>query len=55
MNVPKKYDRCKITWGIFLKGKTIFRPQTVQDHLCASSGHKVNMCMIREHAFVYDI
>lgn len=20
MNIPKKYDRCKITWGIFLKG-----------------------------------
>lgn len=55
LNVPKKYEKCKLTWGIFLKGTTLHRPKSVEDHLCMSDGHRVNYCMFGEHCFVYDI
>lgn len=55
LNVPKKYEKCRLTWGIFLKGVTLHRPKSVDDHLCVSDGYRVNYCMFGEHNFVYDI
>lgn len=26
LNVPKKYDRCRLTWGMFLRGSTLNKP-----------------------------
>lgn len=55
LNVPKKYEKCKLTWGVFLKGQTLHKPSFVEDHMCASDGYRVNYCMFGEHNFVYDI
>ncbi|CAD8177252.1 unnamed protein product [Paramecium octaurelia] len=55
LNVPKKYDRCRLTWGMFLRGQTLNKPQIVEDHMCISDGYRVNYCMFNEHQYVYDV
>ncbi len=55
LNVPKKYEKCRLTWGIFLKGQTLSRPSVIEDRICIGEGYRNNSCMLNQHNFVYDV
>ena len=55
LNVPKKYEKCRLTWGMFLRGQTLNKPTIIDDHICVTDNFRQNFCMFGEHNFVYDV
>ena len=55
MNLPKKYEKSQLTFGIFKKGETLLAPKTLNDCVTRQLNYNSNICHYYDRDHIYDI